>query len=251
MQKKIYNDYHTLSLHAAAEIIDLVANKPEAVLCLASGDTPRLMCKLMIERAIKEKVDFSHCTIIGLDEWIGIPPENEGSCHYFFQTQVINPLHLSSAQIHLFNALSKDPLQECAVMDKTIREKAGIDLMIVGVGMNGHIGFNEPGTSFDYYSHVTDLDDTTITVGQKYFTQPVPLKKGITLGLKHLLESKKAIVLANGIKKAAIIKKVLEENITNQTPASIIRKHPQGILLIDEEAASLLKKKPAERPGDL
>jgi glucosamine-6-phosphate isomerase len=242
MQQNIYKDYHSLSQHAAAEIIDLVTNKPEAVLCLASGDTPRLMCKLMTERVIKEKVDFSRCTFIGLDEWVGIPPENEGSCHFFFQTQVFKPLNLSSAQIHLFNALSADPAQECSVMDKTIREKGGIDLMIVGVGMNGHIGFNEPGTSFDNYSHVIDLDSTTTTVGQKYFAQPVPLKQGITLGLKHLLESKKVIVLANGTKKAAIIKKVLEEEISDQTPASIIRLHPLGILMIDEEAASLLKK---------
>jgi len=242
MQQKIYKDYHTLSHHAAAEIIDLVANKPESVLCLASGDTPRLMCKLMTERAIKEKVDFSRCTFIGLDEWIGIPPENEGSCHFFFQTQVFRPLHLSPSQGHLFNAMSEFPEQECTVMDKTINEKGGIDLMIVGVGMNGHIGFNEPGTSFYNYSHVTDLDSTTRTVGQKYFAQPVPLKQGITLGLKHLMESKKAIVLANGLKKAAIIKKIMEEKINNQIPAGIIRLHQQGIMMIDEEAASLLKK---------
>ncbi len=242
MQQKIYKDYHTLSQHSADEIIDLVTKKPEAVVCLASGDTPRLMCKLMTERAIKEKVDFSRCTFIGLDEWVGIPPENEGSCHFFFQTQVFKPLQVSSSQIHLFNALSKDPAQECAVMDKIIREKGGIDLMIVGVGMNGHIGFNEPGTSFDHYSHVIDLDSTTTSVGQKYFAQPVALKQGITLGLKHLLESKKVIVLANGIKKAAIIKKVLEDKVSSETPASIIRLHPLGILMIDEEAASLLKK---------
>lgn len=242
MQQKIYKDYHTLSLHAASEIIDLLTNKPEAVLCLASGDTPRLMCKLMTERAIKEKVDFSRCTFIGLDEWVGIPPENEGSCHFFFQTQVFKPLNISSSQVHLFNALSENPVQECLVMDKTIHEKGGIDLMIVGVGMNGHIGFNEPGTSFYNYSHVIDLDSTTTTVGQKYFSQPVPLKQGITLGLKHLMESKKAIVLANGLKKAAIIKKVMEEKINNQIPASIIRLHSLGILMIDEEAASLLKK---------
>ena len=161
---------------------------------------------------------------------------------FFSKPRYLSLYELSSSQIHLFNALSKDPAQECLVMDKIIREKGGIDLMIVGVGMNGHIGFNEPGTSFDNYSHVIDLDSTTTSVGQKYFAQPVPLKQGITLGLKHLLESKKVIVLANGIKKAAIIKKVLEDKISNQIPASIIRLHPLGILMIDEEAASLLKK---------
>ncbi|HMH33243.1 MAG TPA: glucosamine-6-phosphate deaminase [Puia sp.] len=242
MQLNIYSDYHALSLRAAGEIIDLVTNKPNAVICLASGDTPRLMCKLLTERALKEKLDFSRCTFIGLDEWIGIPPESEGSCHFFFQTLLFDPLRISPAQIHLLDGMSKDPAQECAVMDKTIFDKGGIDLMIVGVGMNGHIGFNEPGVSFENYSHVTDLNDTTISVGQKYFSKPVALKQGITLGLKHLLESKKTIVLANGQKKAVIIKKVVEENISTQIPATVIRMHPQGVLMIDEEAASLLKK---------
>ncbi len=114
--------------------------------------------------------------------------------------------------------------------------------MIVGVGMNGHIGFNEPGVSFDNYSHVINLDETTQSVGQKYFDRPVALKQGITLGLKHLLESKKALMIANGSKKAGIIKKALEEEISNSVPASIIRKHSNGVVMIDEEAASLLKK---------
>jgi len=242
MQPEIFADYNALSLHAANKIIELVKNKPKAVISLASGDTPRLMCKLMTEIAIRENVDFTQSTFIGLDEWVGIPPENTGSCHFFFKTLVFEPLHLLPAQIHLFNALADNLVQECSVMDKTIREKGGIDLIIVGVGMNGHIGFNEPGTSFDHYSHVTELDNTTLTVGQKYFTLPVTLKKGITLGLKHLLESKEAFVLASGLKKAAIIQKTIEDKISSQIPATVIRSHPRGVVMIDEEAASLLKK---------
>ena len=242
MQLKIYKDYNTLSFHIAAEIIELVKNKPTAVLCLASGDTPRLAYSLMAQKAMDEKIDFSHCTFIGLDEWVGIPPQNEGSCHFFLQTNVFKPLSLSSSQIHLFNAMSGDLVQECRTMDKIISDKGGIDLMVVGVGMNGHIGFNEPGSSFDNYSHVIDLDDTTQSVGQKYFTQPVIIKQGITLGLNHFLHSRKAIMIANGIKKAGVIKKALEEEINIRMPASIIRTHSQGVVMIDEEAASLLKK---------
>jgi 6-phosphogluconolactonase/glucosamine-6-phosphate isomerase/deaminase len=125
-------------------------------------------------------------------------------------------------------------------MDAVIREKGGIDLMIVGIGMNGHIGFNEPGVSFDNYSHVIDLDETTLTVGQKYFKSKVNLQKGITLGLKHLLESKKVLLLANGKKKAEVIRRTAEENLTNTFPASIMQKHEHGIVMIDAEAASLL-----------
>ena len=124
-----------------------------------------------------------------------------------------------------------------------IFEKGGIDLMIVGIGMNGHIGFNEPGVSFDNYSHVIDLDDTTVSVGQKYFKTAVSLQKGITLGLKHLQESKKVLLLANGTKKAGVIKKTVEGEITSSFPASIMQTHSNGFVIVDEEASSLLEHK--------
>src|SRR5436189_407290 len=143
MQLKIYKDYQSLSEAAATEIIELVKNKPDAVICLASGDTPRLTCKLLVEKTIREKVDLSHVTFIGLDEWIGIPPENEGSCHYFFQNELFKPLHFSSSQVYLFDAMPANLDEERGKMDRVIFEKGGIDLMIVGIGMNGHIGFNE------------------------------------------------------------------------------------------------------------
>ena len=242
MQLKIYKDYSILSFHAAAEIIELVKSKPDVVLCLAAGDTPRLTYTLMAKKAMDELVDFTHCTFIGLDEWVGIPPQNEGSCCFFLQSHIFTPLHISSSQIHLFDALSEDLVQECRAMDKIILEKAGIDLMLVGVGMNGHIGFNEPGVAIDNYSHVIDLDDATQSVGQKYFRQATTLKKGITLGLNHLLQTRKVIMVANGIKKAEVIRKALEEEINAGMPGSIIRTHSQGLVMIDEEAASLLKK---------
>ena len=242
MQLKIFKDYHSLSDQAAAEIIELVKTKPGAVVCLASGDSPRLTCRLIVEKGIQEKVDFSQFTFIGLDEWVGIPPENEGSCNFFFQNLLVKPLKLSSSQVHLFNALSHTLPEECKKMDTVIAEKGGIDLMIVGIGMNGHIGFNEPGVSFTNYSHVIDLDETTITVGQKYFKGSTELKQGITLGLQHLMNSRKAIVIANGAKKAAVIKQAVEGSVSNLFPATIIQQHEKGIVLIDEEAASLLNK---------
>jgi galactosamine-6-phosphate isomerase len=243
MQLKIYKDHHNLSEAAAAELLELVKNKPDAVVCLASGDTPRLTCKLFVEKAITEKADLSQITFIGLDEWVGIPPGNDGSCHYFFQHEIIGPLHFSADQVHLFDAMSGNLEEECRKIDNTILERRGIDLMVVGIGMNGHIGFNEPGVSFDNYSHVTDLDDTTLSVGQKYFKTAVALKKGITLGLKHLQESKKVLLLANGTKKAGVIRKAVEEELTNEFPASIMQAHSDGVVMIDEEAAGLLDHK--------
>ncbi|WP_152267625.1 6-phosphogluconolactonase [Agriterribacter humi] len=240
MQLTIFKDYNALSQQAADEIIALVKRKPDAVLCLASGSTPLLTCQLLTEKALTQNIDFSRCIFIGLDEWVGIPPENEGSCAFFFHNQVFKQLNFSSSRIHLFNALSENLARECETMDNVIVENGGIDLMLVGVGMNGHIGFNEPGVSFDLYAHVAKLDETTTSVGQKYFREATELRQGITLGLKHLLESKKVLMLANGNKKAAIIQRAIEGEITNQLPASIIRRHPNSTVMIDEDVAAML-----------
>lgn len=243
MQVKIYTDYYSLSDAAANEIIELIKQKPGAVLCLASGETPRLTCKLLVEKVKQQNVDMGQSTFIGLDEWIGIPPSNEGSCHYFFQHELFGSLNLSGNRVHLFDAMSNNLEEECLKMDAVIFEKGVIDLMIVGIGMNGHIGFNEPGVSFNNYSHVINLDETTITVGQKYFKTAATLQKGITLGLKHLQDSKKVLLLANGIKKAEVIKQTVEGKVTNTFPASIMQTHSNGFIMIDAEAAGLLANK--------
>lgn len=242
MQLKTFKDYHTLSSYAAGEILALVKNKPDAVFCLASGDTPKLAYNLITQIGKSEDINFSRCTFIGLDEWIGISPANEGSCHYFLNTHLFRPLGIESSQIHLFNASSADLAGECRNMDAIIRKKGGIDLMLVGVGMNGHVGFNEPGVPVDLYSHVVALDATTQSVGQKYFKESTRLQQGITLGLKHFLESRKAIMVASGIKKAEVMRKALEEPINTSMPASVIRSHSQGFVVLDEDAASALKK---------
>ncbi|HYJ38188.1 MAG TPA: glucosamine-6-phosphate deaminase, partial [Chitinophagaceae bacterium] len=225
MKLRVFPNYQALSAQAADEIISLVKDKPKAVLCLASGDTPRLTCKLLAERAILEKVDFRNATFIGLDEWVGIPPENKGSCHYFFKQLLLGPMRFSKDQVHLFDALSTHLQKECREMDEFILSRGGIDLMLVGIGMNGHIGFNEPGSSFDNYSHVADLDETTVRVGQKYFSGPMELEKGITIGLKHLMESRKLILMANGINKAGVISKATEGTVNATFPASVVQLH--------------------------
>ncbi len=243
MQLKIYDDHHGLSDAAANDIISLVRNKPDAVVCLASGETPRLTCQFLVQKIKNEKADISRLTLIGLDEWVNIPPDNEGSCHYFFKNELINPLQIPERQVHLFNAMSDKLQDECRRMDAVVRDKGGIDLMVVGIGMNGHIGFNEPGVSFDNYSHVIDLDDTTLTVGQKYFKSKVTLQKGITLGLRHLSESKKVYLLANGTKKAEVVRRTVEEMVTNEFPASIMQTHANSFVMVDKDAASSLKQK--------
>lgn len=241
MAIKIFQDYERLSQEAANEIVNTVKQKPNAVLCLATGDTPRLTYEIMVEKVNTEKVDFSKVTFVALDEWVGIPPANAGSCFFFLNNNVFKPLGINSQQTHLFDALSKDLPSECAKMDSVIGKKGGIDLMLVGVGMNAHVGFNEPGVREDLKTHVVELDATTQSVGQKYFHQTTKLKHGITLGLAHFLNSRKALMLASGKKKAEVMRQALEGPISTAVPASIVRKHTNAIVMLDEDAASLLK----------
>jgi len=236
MRLKQFKNYEELSDFAATDIADAIKNKPSLVLCLASGDTPKLTVDLLVKKIKEEKINYSKITFIGLDEWVGLPPTNTGSCHYFFQNKLIGPLQLKPSQYFLFDALADDLQNECKKMDQFINDKNGIDIMLVGIGMNGHIGFNEPGTSFNSLSHVIELDEITRSVGQKYFNEQVELGKGITIGFKHLLNTKKVFLMANGSKKAEVIKKTVEGPVTESFPASIMQKHNNGLVIVDEEA---------------
>jgi galactosamine-6-phosphate isomerase len=236
MIKEILPGYDDMSAAAAAIIIDCIKQKPDALLCFASGDTPKLAYRLVSERIKKENIDISQTFLIGLDEWLGISPADSGSCHYFLQHYLFQPMGVPGTNYHLFDALADNEAEECKKMDQLIFERRGIDMMVVGVGMNGHIGFNEPGTAIDTNSHVAILDEVTQTVGQKYFSSSVSIKKGITVGLKQVMEAKTLLMIANGKKKAPVIKRVLEDEINTGFPASLIRQHKNGILLIDKEA---------------
>ena len=240
MSLKIYNDHNAVSRAASELILRQVQQKPESVLCLAAGDTPREAYQLLPELAREQNIDFSRCTFVGLDEWLGIAPDNEGSCAFFLHANIFSPLGIRPSKIHLFKSQSPDPQMECRRMDERIRKSGGIDLMLVGVGMNGHIGFNESGVSEDLYAHVVDLDETTQSVGQKYFKESTVLLRGITLGFRHVMESRKVIMMASGKKKAHIIQKALEGPVSTEVPASLIRRHPQNNIILDKDSASAL-----------
>lgn len=243
MKVIIFEDYNQLSEHAANEIVEVIQHKMDALICFASGDSPKLTCEFFVQKVKNETIDISRCSFIELDEWVGLAPQLKGSCHFDFMDRLVKPLNLKREQYHVFNGLAEDLTQECELMDNYIDMKGGrIDIMIVGLGMNGHIGFNEPETDFGLKSHVITLDQTTVEVGQKYFEQSVSLTKGITLGLAYLIEAKKVLLLANGARKSKVIQQTVEGSITISFPASILQIHPEGFILVDKEAAALLDR---------
>jgi galactosamine-6-phosphate isomerase len=171
-----------------------------------------------------------------LDEWVGISPDNPGSCRAYIEPYLTLPLNIPAERVSYFDALSADLEAECARVNDLIAAKGGLDIIMVGIGLNGHLGLNEPGTSFDTYAHVSELEPITASVGQKYFTNETTLSQGITVGLKHFLEAKVAIVLANGSRKKDIIGRVINEPVSEALPASLLKIHANGHLWVDEAA---------------
>ncbi len=236
----IFDTPDMLAQSAAAKILDLVSKKPSAVICIASGDTPRLTNKHIVAGARARKIDFSRVQFISLDEWVGVPPSNSGSCYHFLHETIFEPLSVPVANIHFFHSTVCDLTAECERINMIITQLNGIDCMLVGVGMNGHIGFNEPGISPGLSAHVIELDPITQRVGQKYFSTTTLLQKGITLGLAQFMQSRMAILLATGSKKALVIKKALAERVSVSIPASLIQEHKNAFVMLDSEAAALL-----------
>ena len=204
---QIYKDYQALSLAAAEQVENLLAEKPDAVFCLPSGSTPMGMFKILAEKSKAGEVDFSKCTFVGLDEWVGMGPEDEGSCRYWIDRDFLHPIGFRDDQIIYFDAKSDDLQGECERVNQAVAALGRLDLMVLGVGMNGHLALNEPGTLFDSYAHLSTLDPITAEVGQKYFSKATPLTEGITLGLRHAREAKQLIVMASGAAKADVMKR--------------------------------------------
>ncbi|MBA4850139.1 6-phosphogluconolactonase [Emticicia sp. BO119] len=239
MQIEVFENPQELAHHTANFIIDLVRDNPTATLILTSGDTPVKTYKKIVELAYPG--DFDKVTVIGLDEWVGVPATSEGSCRYIVEENLLKPLNINSEQYTFFDSMTEDLQSECERVDKLILEKGGADFIIVGVGLNGHIGLNEPGTSFDLYCHVSKLAEITINTGQKYFNQSTDLTQGITIGLKHLLEAKTAVMIATGDKKAEILREIVLQDPNINLPATVFKKHINGHIWIDKAAASLLQ----------
>ncbi len=235
-----FKNYQELSKFAAGKIVQLVKNKPAAVLCLAGGDTPALTYDIVVEIAMAESVSFAAVTFIGLDEWVGIERAMPGSCYHFLQQKIFDPLHIQQHQVHFFDSGAHDLQKECDRINKSLENAGCLDLALVGIGLNGHIGFNEPGVDPLLKAHVVELDQLTTATGQKYFTTSTALALGITLGMAQILEARNVMLMASGKKKAAIIRKALQEPVSNAVPASLIASHANTLVLLDDEAAAEL-----------
>ena len=235
--KIIFDDYQELSAKTADIIADLLLEKPDALLCFPAGETSIGTFDYLIALCRSGRISFSRCKIVGLDEWLKLGERRSENCFSFLKKHLFDHIDYSAENLCFFDGESDEPEKECLRTDHFIREHGPIDLVLLGAGMNGHLGLNEPGSSFDSYSHIVVLDEVTREVGQKYFRGEVSLTAGITLGLKTIMEAKSVILQVNGARKAQIYKRLMNCEITPDFPVSILKSHPNALLLLDSEAA--------------
>lgn len=233
--------YSTADEMAAAtvEIVArIVSGKPEALLCFPAGHTALRTFQMLADAAAHGRVSFERCRFVGLDEWLGLGADAEGTCRSFLERHIFKPLGIPESRIVFFDPHADDLERECSRIDEFVRDNGGIDCALLGIGMNGHLGLNEPGSPLTAASRVVELDTITRRVGLKYFSRPVALERGITLGLGQLMEAATVILQACGTAKAPIVDRLLRAAPTQDLPASILKSHRNAFLILDTEAAS-------------
>jgi len=212
----------------------IAALQQEGTICLASGDTPQPAYQYVAAQFQRRPFPV-RATLVGLDEWVGLGQAQEGSCQYFMHRDLYQYLPLGPGQLVQFNARRPGVAleEECRRMNQLLAAQP-LNLVILGIGQNGHLGLNEPGSSFAAQAHVTRLSDSTMRVAQKYFPQPTPLSEGITLGIGNLLASHKIIVAASGAHKRDIVQRLLFSEPTESLPATSVKLHRNTLLLLDD-----------------
>ncbi len=238
---KIYvsDDYKDMSRKAANIVSAHVILNPSCVLGLATGSTPIGMYKQLIDWYNKGDLDFSQVKSVNLDEYVGLAPTHDQSYRYFMQHNLFDHVNIDPANTNVPNGLASDPEAECERYNQVIRSMGGIDIQVLGMGHNGHIGFNEPGQAFELETHVVNLTDRTIEANARFFASKdeVP-KRAITMGIKSIMQARQILVVVSGEDKADIVKKAFFGPVEPQVPASILQMHPNVVLCGDKAALS-------------
>ena len=235
-------DYNDVSRKAANIMSAQIIMKPDAVLGLATGSTPVGMYKQLIEWYKKGDLDFAKVTSVNLDEYKGLSGDNDQSYRYFMNTNLFDHVNIDKTKTYVPNGLEEDSEKACADYNAIIRSVGGVDMQLLGIGGNGHIGFNEPGEAFEKETHCVNLTESTIKANARFFASmdEVP-KQAYTMGIKNIMQARKVLLIVSGEGKAEILDKVLYGPVTPQVPASILQLHNDLTVVADEAAMSVIK----------
>ena len=241
MKIKIVDSYKEMSRCAAEMFEKVIGEKSNCVLGLATGDTPIGMYECLIEDNKAGRVDFSAVSSVNLDEYYPISPDNRQSYRYFMDTHLFEKVNINKANTYVPDGQTSDAKKSCEEYEKLIDSLGGIDIQVLGIGRNGHIGFNEPADSLEAYTHITDLTADTIEANSRFFEseEDVP-KQALTMGIKSIFKAKRIVILASGEGKAEAVKAMLDGGISTNCPASLLCLHPDVTLICDKSAAALL-----------
>ncbi|TQQ84830.1 glucosamine-6-phosphate deaminase [Peptacetobacter hominis] len=242
MKILVCKNYDEMSERAARIFAAQLILKPDTVLGLATGSTPEGMYASLVEKYNEGKIDFSEVTSFNLDEYYNLPKENDQSYDYFMKKHLFN--HVNIKNYNLPNGMAEDVEKECKDYEAKIDAAGGIDIQVLGIGQNGHIGFNEPASAFKKETHLVELTESTIEANSRFFesADEVP-KKAVSMGTGTIMKSKKIVLLASGEAKADAIAKTVYGDIDPMVPASILQLHKDVVLVLDEKAASKLDPK--------
>ena len=231
----IVKDYEELSKKAANIIAAQVILKPDSVLGLATGSSPVGTYTRLAEMCKAGDLDFSKVTSVNLDEYEGLDGSNDQSYRYFMDTNLFNKVNIDKAKTYVPNGCASDLKKEGEEYDELIKSLGGIDIQLLGIGLDGHIGFNEPDEFFTKETHAVDLDPSTIEANSRFFASidDVP-KRAITMGMMSIMQAKKILLIANGKNKKDILDKALTGPITPMVPASILQLHPDLTVIYSE-----------------
>ena len=226
---------------AAWRIVREILVNPKAVIGLSTGQTTKNMHEIVSEIYKQHPFDVSNTTIFGVDEVTNVPREYDGACYTMLKKQIINALGIEEKNFIMPPTISADFQKECHLFEDALAKRGGVDLQILGLGTNGHLGFNQPGTPFESETWVSKMDEVLeARIRKETNTPPEKELGGLTLGIKNIMQSRKIILVAKGSSKADIVKKMLTGPITTDIPASILQLHPNCEFLLDEEAAKNL-----------
>ena len=237
-------DYRELSQMAAEIVAEQVQTNKNSVLGLPTGSTPEGMYAILSKIHQQDNLDFSEVITFNLDEYVGLAPDHPQSYHYYMKHHFFKQVNVKSCNINIPSAEKMKPEKVCREYDQKINNFGGIDLQVLGIGTNGHIGFNEPNRFLSVDTHIVDLTEETVEANSRFFKskKEVP-RRAVTMGVGSIMKAKKIVLLASGFNKAKAVKEMLSGKVTTELPASLLQLHHDTLVILDQDAAYLFQAK--------
>ncbi len=243
LQLRVVPDYEALSGIVADRLVEFLRRQPNALVCLASGATPTRTYELLVEHGLREPTLFRQCRMLKLDEWGGLPANDLATCEHHLRTTIIDPLRIGE-RYTAFTTQADIPESECTHVSSWLRENGPIDMCILGLGVNGHLGFNEPADALQPFAHIARLSEASLRHAMLNPATGRPTY-GLTLGMAEILQSREILLLVNGRSKQQPLKELISQRISTSFPASFLWLHPNVTVYADAAAAAELDDQPS------